>query len=207
MRTILIDCGHGGIDPKSGKYTTAGKRAHHPGQVFHNNGWFYEGVFNRQIGHKVGLMLKSAGVPVVYINHAYQDNSIKTDRVPKANALHRDKPCLYFSIHANAANTRARGFEIFTSVNPSKTSQDIATDIYEGVKGLTQYKLPMRKGAGDEKFKRENFYVVRHTVMPAVLVECAFFDNLEDALLLNRCDFQTDMAAVFANVLIEYSKK
>lgn len=206
MRTILIDCGHGGIDPKSGKYTTAGKRAHHPSQVFHNDGWFYEGVFNRQIGRKVALMLMSAGVPVVYVHHEHNDRTLK-ERVNSANLMHRTTPCLYFSIHANAANTRARGFEIFTSVNASKTSQDIATDIYEGVEGLTQYRLPMRKGAGNEKFKRENFYVVRHTVMPAVLVECAFFDNLEDALLLNRCDFQTDMAAVFAKVLIEYAKK
>ena len=206
MRTILIDCGHGGIDPKTGKYTTAGKRAHHPGQVFHKDGWFYEGVFNRQIGHKVALMLMSAGVPVVYVHHEHIDRTLK-ERVNSANLMHRTTPCLYFSIHANAANTRARGFEVFTSVNASKTSQDIATDIYEGVEGLTQYRLPMRKGAGDEKFKRENFYVVRHTVMPAVLVECAFFDNLEDALLLNNCKFQTDMAAIFAKVLIEYSKK
>jgi N-acetylmuramoyl-L-alanine amidase len=206
MRTILIDCGHGGIDPNTGKYTTPGKRAHHPGQIFHSDGWFYEGVFNRQIGHKVALMLNSADVPVVYVNHAHQDNSL-IDRVNRANAHHRTTPCLYFSIHANAANTRARGFEVFTSVNASKTSQDIATDIYEGVEELTQYRLRMRKGVGNEKFKRENFYVVRHTAMPAVLVECAFFDNLEDALLLKRCDFQTDIAAVFARVLIEYAKK
>jgi N-acetylmuramoyl-L-alanine amidase len=206
MRTILIDCGHGGIDPKTGKYTTPGKRAHHPGQVFHSDGWFYEGVFNRQIGHKVALMLMSADVPVIYVHHEHIDRPLK-ERVNSANLMHKSTPCLYFSIHANAANTRARGFEIFTSVNASKTSQDIATDIYEGVEELTQYKLPMRKGAGSEKFKRENFYVVRHTVMPAVLVECAFFDNLEDALLLNNCKFQTDMAATFAKVLIKYAKK
>ena len=206
MRTIILDCGHGGIDPKTGKYTTAGKKALHPGYIFHNDGWFYEGVFNRQMGRKVAKLLEAASVPYMFVNHEHQDNSL-VDRVNRANAHHRTTPSIYFSIHANAANTRARGFEVFTSVSASKTSQDIATDIYEGVEGMTQYKLPMRKGAGDEKFKRQNFYVVRHTVMPAVLVECGFFDNYEDAMLLNNCEFQTDMAAIFAKVLIEYAKK
>ena len=47
---LIIDAGHGGIDPITGEYTTPaniGKKTNHKGYEFHNAGWFYEGVSNR----------------------------------------------------------------------------------------------------------------------------------------------------------------
>ena len=49
---------------------------------------------------------------------------------------------------------------------------------------------------------RPNLYVLKHTDMPAILVETAFIDNGEDAELLR--DKSTDFAAVIARGITDY---
>jgi peptidoglycan hydrolase-like protein with peptidoglycan-binding domain len=69
---VVLDAGHGGIDPKTGLYTTPasnGKRYHHPNAKLHDNGWFFEGVENRIIANVLAEKLTAAGVQVVKAYH------------------------------------------------------------------------------------------------------------------------------------------
>jgi N-acetylmuramoyl-L-alanine amidase len=51
--------------------------------------------------------------------------------------------------------------------------------------------------------KESDFYVLRKTIAPAVLVEHGFFDNLEDAtLLINK-----DIINRFANMYLRFAIK
>ena len=57
----------------------------------------------------------------------------------------------------------------------------------------------------DDGVRRENFYVVRHTTMPAVLVETAFISNASDAALMRQPSFLQNVALGIANGIREYA--
>jgi len=60
-------------------------------------------------------------------------------------------------------------------------------------------------GAGDDGVMREAFYVTRHTVMPAVLVENTYLSNGHDASLLTQSWFIDRIAAGIAQGVKDYT--
>ena len=185
---VYLDAGHGGLDP-TGAYTTAPSKMHfHNNGIFHNGGYFYEGVFNRVLTNRVVKKLNNLGVPNLLVSHEYLDMSLQY-RVDTANWYHKNyKKGIFVSNHANASVThQARGFEVYTT--PGKTqSDDFAELLWKQVETLLGNKIRMRSDTSDGDHDKEaNFYVLRNTAMPAILVEHLFFDNFEDAqLLLNE---------------------
>ena len=57
----------------------------------------------------------------------------------------------------------------------------------------------------DDGTRHENFYVVRHTTMPAVLIETAFVTNPGDVELLRRASFLQNVAQGIANGVKAYA--
>jgi N-acetylmuramoyl-L-alanine amidase len=156
--TILLDAGHGGCI--AGHYQTAGKRS----PIWADGTVLYEGEFNRQIKYRLKEMFESSGYPYVDINPQDTDLSL-SDRVDAANTY--DK-AIYISIHANAGG--GTGCEVFTAVNCSKDSTQIA-------KELEKEYQPHFNGERWRGIKKKDFYVVKNTRMPAVLIECFFMDT------------------------------
>jgi N-acetylmuramoyl-L-alanine amidase len=117
-------------------------------------------------------------------------------RAETANWYHRNyKKGIFISNHANASgNHQARGFEVYTT--PGTTKSDKFADLlWEQVNTLLGDKIRMREDRLDGDYDKEaRFYVLRKTVMPAILVEHLFFDNFEDAKLLMN-DFVIEMFA------------
>ena len=193
---VYLDAGHGGLDP-SGFYVTApSKMQFHDEQwTFHNGGFFYEGVFNRQITNLVASKLKNLGVQYLIVSHEYLDLPLSY-RAETANWYHRNyKEGIFISNHANASvNHRARGFEVYTT--PGKTKSDKFADfLWKQVDSLLGDHIRMREDKTDGDHDKEaRFFVIRKTVMPAILVEHLFFDNFEDAKLL-MSDFVIEMFA------------
>jgi N-acetylmuramoyl-L-alanine amidase len=60
-------------------------------------------------------------------------------------------------------------------------------------------------GIGDAGVRRENFYVIHHTFMPAVLVEVAYLSNSHDAALLAQPAFLDKVAAGIAQGVKGYT--
>ena len=54
-------------------------------------------------------------------------------------------------------------------------------------------------GSFDDGTRHENFYVIHHTTMPAVLIETAFVTNPGDAALLRQPSFLQNLALGIAN--------
>lgn len=193
---VYLDAGHGGLDA-SGFYVTAPSKMHfHDEQwTFHNGGFFYEGVFNRHITNLVASKLKNLGIPYLIVSHEYLDLRLSY-RAETANWYHRNyKKGIFISNHANASgNHQARGFEVYTT--PGTTKSDKFADLlWEQVNTLLGDKIRMREDRLDGDYDKEaRFYVLRKTVMPAILVEHLFFDNFEDAKLLMN-DFVIEMFA------------
>ncbi len=195
---IVIDVGHGGV--KDGVYTTAPSK-----QAFVNGKWMFEGVTNRFIGGMLGILLGWDGHEVIYTVHPDDPRDLSLPyRVRVANQ-HPD--ALFISIHNNAFNGTARGFEIFTSKGTTK-SDDLATAIGERVRSLYQnLNLKLRFDFSDGDLDKEaDFYVLKRTKGVAVLLECLFFDNPQDAKLLSDVEFLKSLVSAIYHGVNDYIK-
>lgn len=196
---IVLDFGHGGIN-KHGEYVTA------PSKMFqHKDGTIaYEGVINREIGGLIYQFIRwdKDLIPKLTVKADDPRDISLSYRVRVANSFPKEET-LMVSIHCNASsNQDARGFEIFTSKGNTE-ADPLATDIFNSVKPLyDKMNIPMRKDTNDgDPDKEKDFYVVKKTKCPAVLVEVLFFDNEEDWRLLQDLKFQMNVAfAVYKGI-------
>ena len=191
IKNIVLDFGHGGID-KAGRYTTRGKW-----HDFGNGEMAYEGVLNRQIGGILQSYLRSLGHQYHIVTTVNADDPRDLSlsyRVRVANSYPAAET-IFISIHCNAFNSKAKGFEIFTSKGKTK-SDDIAESIANEIEPFyNKLQLKLRYDFSDgDKDKERDFYVLRRTNCPAVLLECLFFDNYEEFKLLRDPEFQKELA-------------
>jgi N-acetylmuramoyl-L-alanine amidase len=117
----------------------------------------------------------------VVMSHHGAGSSL-SDRAHLSNTIGAD---LFLSIHCNAAEASgAHGFEVWTS--PGQTGADTAAKcIYEDV-DRTFPELWGRCDLSDDDVDKEaRFYVLTHTLAPAVLVEMAFITNFSEEILLS----------------------
>lgn len=207
-KRIVLDFGHGGVNTR-GEYTTA------PAKMFKfpNGDIAYEGVINRWLGEKVVMELKEQ-IPelsrVMTVHYTDYNDVPLANRAALVNSFNSSET-LFVSIHCNAANSKARGFEIFTTkgVTESDTLAECIADEVETLYNKLGLKLRFDTSDGD-KDKESDFYVLRKTKCPAVLIETLFFDNYEDYCFLRNLVFQEDFAKAVVrgikNFLIVTSK-
>lgn len=204
---IYLDAGHGGRDPK-GNYMTKGKQFDHGKGTFHKGSIFYEGVFNRKIAKLAKEKLGMIGIRSKTVYHDYNDTTL-SKRVEDANLDYvtgGKKRSIYISIHSNAANTKARGWSVWTT--KGKTESDkIADKLHEITKDLLPDILMRQDTSDGDKDYEENFQVLRDTKMPAILIEFLFFDNYEDACQLMDEDIQERFATTIALLAQWYSEQ
>lgn len=168
----LLDEGHGGL--LNGHYVTAPKKMF----KFPDGLTIYEGVINREIGSRLAGLLQKANIDFDFISDEVDDLSL-TVRVQRAdNRFQKDKRCIFLSVHSNAGG--GSGFEIFTSKGQTKSDKiaQIFCEVYK--RSFPEY--PFRSDQSDGDFdKEENFFLLRKTDCPALLVENLFFDNRKEA--------------------------
>ena len=195
-RLILIDAGHGGID-SNGKYTTDPKK----NKMFkHPNFTVYEGVTNRKIATLLMNKMDKASIAYAQIHDNVQDISL-TKRVNKANEFGRNT--LYLSIHSNAG--KGNGFEVFTSPGQTK-SDEYAELFYQGFKrDFPEYRMRPDTSDGDHD-KEERLTVLTDNIMPAVLVELLFFDEINQAKFLMSAAGQERLAESLFKTIKEIVK-
>lgn len=192
----LLDNGHGGM--KNGEYVTAGKRS----PVFDDGTQLFEGVFNRDIVKRISKILRDKGVDHSLIVPEPDDMPLST-RTEIANSYEYDetkkKGKRFVSVHANAhvpgdelSFNSANGIETFHFPGSQK-GEEVATEIQE--------KLIEDTNATDRGVKQANFYVLRKTVVPAVLVECGFMTNREECKKLLDDGYRDLIAGAIANAI------
>lgn len=103
---------------------------------------------------------------------------------------------LFVSIHCNAANNaNAKGTETFC-VATGGDSEKLAICI--------QQQIVTSLGTTDRGVKTGNFYVLRLTDCPAVLVETAFISNKDDEKLLADEESRDQFSAAIARGITDY---
>ena len=167
---ILIDNGHG--------HDTPGKRS--------PDGKFREYAYNREIAKRIVADLIDRGYDAELL--VPEDNDISLEeRVRRVNkiCLASDPSCVILvSIHVNAAGngskwTNATGWSIYTCKGQT-ASDKLAECLCEAaIKNFPGKRIRTDYSDGDSDWE-ENFYILRHSLSPAVLTENFFMDNKSD---------------------------
>jgi N-acetylmuramoyl-L-alanine amidase len=218
---IVIDPGHGGIDPGGvGKQTVGGKEVP-----------LYEKDVVLKIAMLLDARLKAIFPTKSVVLTRTDDTKIPLEeRSEMANGLQEKigDAVIYVSIHANAVSrTKASGFEVWylpptyrrTLVQPEDTGSDptlskivnsmleeeisvesvvLARDILQGLDG----KIGTR--SQNDGLKDEAWAVVRNSLMPAVLVEVGYVTNPGEAVLLTDPAYLQDIAEGLYNGIVAF---
>jgi len=179
----IFDNGHGGII--DGVYQTAGKRS----PKWEDGTQLFEGEFNRSIVNRLVKLCKDNNIDCINLVDTQEDISLRK-RTDAANDIYREqlqndgKPCIYVSVHANGfSKESAHGWGVYTS--PGETKSDKIATILFTKAGIEFPAHKMRKDISDgDPDKEANFWVLRKTVMPAILSENFFMTNREESRLL-----------------------
>ena len=135
-------------------------------------GFKKEDDLTKDVGTRLMKKLAAAGHSVVNCtpNAAATLNESLRKRVNKANDNRVD---IFVSIHFNANADKPMGTEIFAISNAAK---GIAQPVLEQIINL---------GFKNRGIKNNGFFVIKHTSMPAILIECCFVDSKADMNLFD----------------------
>lgn len=190
-RTIVIDAGHGGED---GGATGKGNES--------------EKNINLAIAKDVQQILTASGYRVVMTrtSDAALSDPLKTVHERKTSDIHNrmkiveaQGDCIFLSIHQNYfEQEKYNGTQVFYSKN-NPESKDLAEAIRSRVTSLLQ-----KDNTREVKPATDSIYLLWHAKVPAVLVECGFLSNVEEAKKLNNSDYQQKMAFAICCGLLDY---
>ena len=174
MKKILLDAGHG--------INTKGKSSPDCALM--------EWRYNREIARAIVQGLISRGYDAELIITETEDVSLqeRVNRVNRIATTYGISDTVLISIHVNAAGNgmkwmNARGWCAYTFPGHTE-SDDIACFLYVSAENhLPGHKLRMDYSDGDPDFEQP-FYILKHTLCPAVLTENLFMDNQEDCAFL-----------------------
>jgi len=187
-QVIIIDAGHGGIDPGANR----------------------PGILEKDINLAVSLKLKEVlnhyGAKVVLSREEDVDLSGQCDNEQIKDRYHRDLAAriemveesdadLFISIHANAVPSSKRfGAESFYYAE-SKEGKLLANFIQTELKKITE-RAPEAHAA--------NYFVLRKNQIPATLVELGYITNKNERVLLQSSEYQQQLATAIAMGIVNY---
>ena len=196
---IVLDPGH--------RRDTPGKRS---------NG-FLEWEFNQEVVRKTYELLKNNGYNVEItldsIIHPWDETTLygrnkNLDfRTRSTNYLkNNDNHVIFISVHANAhSDSNVRGYEIFTTGGEwDKNSELLAKTMIKKAKEFlgVGIKTPNRGS------KDADFYVLKNTITPAILIEHDFFTNKEAREEMSTEKYKDNAAkAVLEGIKLYIDKK
>ena len=191
---ILIDNGHG--------HDTPGKRS--------PDGKFREYAYNREIAKRIVADLIDRGYDAELI--VPEDNDISLEeRVRRVNkiCLASDPSCVILvSVHVNAAGdgskwTNATGWSAYTCKGQT-ASDKLAECLYEAAtKNFPDRRIRTDYSDTDPDWE-ENFYILRHSLCPAVLTENFFMDSHSDLEYLQSRVGKQSVVDIHVEGIVEY---
>ncbi|MEH7522496.1 N-acetylmuramoyl-L-alanine amidase [Bacillus sp. JJ1503] len=175
---IMLDAGHG--------FNTAGKRSPDGMQEYE---------FTRAVANYARPLLETYQNTTVYFAHSDNLDVPLQERTDQANELEVD---VYVAIHANAYGTTwnaANGIETYVNIGKPKDAYELAQKI--------QKNLVIATGLSDRGVKTADFHVLRETNMTAVLTECGFMTNRQEASLLQTETYRKTCAEAIVKALTD----
>ena len=222
--TVVIDAGHGGVDPGA-----LGKKSQ-------------EKKINFNVSNRLGEMIKEKypEVKVIYT----RTTDVKIPLAQRADIANKANANLFISIHSNASkNTKAQGCQTFTLgagsdaeakaaamyENEVILSEDNFEETYQGfdprssesyiifelmrshdmelsvkLAQLVQNGMVKSTALNDRGVSSAGFLVLHRTVMPSILVELGFITNSKDEGVIASKEGQEKLARGIFNGFAAY---
>ncbi|MBR6784815.1 MAG: N-acetylmuramoyl-L-alanine amidase, partial [Clostridia bacterium] len=187
---ILLDPGHGGIDPGAACAVKV-------------TGFNNEKDINLSIATKVKELLEAEGATVI-MTRSGDDWKSYTQR---NNAVRERNPDMFISIHCDSSSTAsATGTSAFYY---RAYSQPLAKAVHDSL--VNAYNTEIYKDKPDIKTDRgTNFYafrVARVEECPAILIEYGFVSNIEECQTLQNAESRDILAKATVNGIKNYMSK
>jgi N-acetylmuramoyl-L-alanine amidase len=197
---IVLDAGHGGDDPgaHSGEESVIEKRV------------------TLDIARHAARLLRFAGHDVFLTR---SNDTLRTlgERIRFATNRHAQ---VFVSIHANASptNPHAMGTETYVLTAPGFASTEekphVALDPCPGNRfdaanarlGFAIHRRCLPQMSQDRGLRRARYYLLRDAPCPAVLIECGFLSNTNDAARLGNQAYRRRFADAIAAGIQDYSR-
>ncbi|MCL1821119.1 MAG: N-acetylmuramoyl-L-alanine amidase, partial [Oscillospiraceae bacterium] len=176
---ILLDPGHGGTDT---------------GAIGPLGAALAEKHMNLALAHKMKAVLEAQGAEVS-LTRTGDTSPTLTDRLEISRRL---RPDLFLSLHTDSVaestdSANIRGATTFYRNNAGKGFSDLLIDT-----------LKTNELYGKRASRQSNFFVIRPTWTPSVLVETGFICNVGDFSRLSSEDEQYKIAALMAEAIAKY---
>lgn len=198
-KTIIIDPGHGGID--GGTSDSFGLLEKH---------------INLEVSLKLRNRLRNKNFRVIMTRN--QDVSLENkshlntsryrkDLDARKKIINNSNGQIFVSMHVNAdpISEKTRGVEIFYYPT-SKEGEDLARAIADAINRIV-YKQFLNEQHVKAKVIGEDYYVLRETKIPGVLIEMGYITNATDRKLLKNEKYKNKMAIAIENGIRKYLEK
>ncbi|MHB1404356.1 MAG: N-acetylmuramoyl-L-alanine amidase family protein [Desulfitobacteriaceae bacterium] len=186
---VMLDPGHGGYDP--GAITKQG---------------VYEKDINLKMANKIRDFLKPSGIEVIQSRDEDEDfapdrgtgktTKKQIDLNYRIAIAQQSKADIFVSIHVNAATTSqksgAETFYHFSSDSGKRLAETIQSELI---------KIP---GMNRRVAKPADFYIMRNTAMPAVVIELGYLSNATERSKLQQSWYQDQLAKGIAKGIAQY---
>jgi N-acetylmuramoyl-L-alanine amidase len=193
-RLIVIDPGHGGADV----------------------GTVHNGLVEKSLTLDIAKRLRSLLVAQGWTVRMTREGDVDPVSADMLSQMHADgKPNAddraYLQTRCEVANAANARLFISIHVNSAPVSSARGSTFYWYKPQDAPFAQALERavvaaaGTQDDGARHENFYVVRHTTMPAVLVETAFVTNPSDVELLRQPSFLQNVAQGIANGVKAYT--
>lgn len=189
--TLVLDAGHGGED--GGASTASGQK---------------ESDINLSIVLRLESLMSFLGVETVLTRsedasiHSPGCTTLREKKVSdlknRVELVNQIPNAALISVHQNHfTDSRYRGAQVFYSVGDLSRQWGLCTQDL-----ITTFLDPenTRKSAGIP----EHVYLFSHTSCPAILVECGFLSNGEEASLLLTAQYQRKLAVTLASSYMQF---
>ena len=189
-KTIVLDAGHGGIDPGA----------------MNKDKTILEKDVNLEITKKLRDLLESSGATVIMTRDRdvslYQEDGNKTTRQKynenlknRKKIINESNADIFVSIHLNAfEQSKYYGAQTFYPKGKDD-GKELAQFIQDELKRVVDQD-------NDRKIKpRDDIYLLKNATMPSVLIECGFLSNEKESQLLAGSKYQDKIAwAIYVGI-------
>lgn len=185
-RKVVIDAGHGGKGPgESGRRRDPGK-----------------GSESADCRKKQGEELQKTGVQVIYtrtedeeLGEGEEGGRKLADMEARTELINRTRPDLTVSIHQNSyTDPSVRGIQVFY-YSGSQEGEWMARQMERVFAGVEKGKIRESKANGD-------YYLLKRTEVPTLIVECGFLSCPEELDLLTDESYQQELAHAIAEGIL-----
>lgn len=188
-RIVMLDPGHGGYDP--GAITVKG---------------VYEKEINLQIAQIVKEMLQPSGIEV------FLTREEDVDYVPDGVTGKITKKQIDLNKRIEMASNAKADVYVSLHVNSTATGQNSGAETFYHYKSeegkrlaaLIQQELIKIPAMNQRVAKPGDFYVIKNTKMPAVIVEVGYLSSAKEQKKLQETWYQTQLARAIAKGIANY---